>query len=163
MKDEGCFFVGPISPRYKPILKSKIPNSNGRKEGKSDQKKKNRRGKKIPNSLLNGLSYLAERKRKTLAMASKVLRRVVAQIANARSRSYYTSRTKKPSLYSKISPLGNPSTSVVPELDDWVYKGNKVRVAELQRIVRDLRKRRRFAQALEVAKKKCPLKISALF
>ncbi|XLR46287.1 hypothetical protein S83_030947 [Arachis hypogaea] len=84
-------------------------------------------------------------------MALKLVSRVVAQIANTRSRSYYTSRTKKLSLYSKISPLGNPTTSMEPELDDWVYKGNKVRVGELQRIVRDLRKRRRFAQALEVS------------
>ncbi|XP_027364509.1 pentatricopeptide repeat-containing protein At4g21705, mitochondrial isoform X2 [Abrus precatorius] len=67
------------------------------------------------------------------------------------SRSYYTNRSKKPSLYSKISPLGNPSTSVVSELEDWVYKGNKVRVGELQRIIRDLRKRSRFSQALQVS------------
>ncbi|XP_027930637.1 pentatricopeptide repeat-containing protein At4g21705, mitochondrial [Vigna unguiculata] len=75
-----------------------------------------------------------------------ILRRIAAA-----SRSYYTSRTNKPSLYSKISPLGNPNTSVVPVLDDWVYKGNKVRVAELQRIIRDLRKRSRFSQALQVS------------
>ncbi|MED6187499.1 hypothetical protein PIB30_077027 [Stylosanthes scabra] len=84
-------------------------------------------------------------------MALKLVGRVVAQIPNTRSRSYYMSRTKKLSLYSKISPLGNPNTSIAPELDDWVYKGNKVRVGELQRIVRDLRKRRRFSQALEVS------------
>ncbi|XP_008225086.1 PREDICTED: pentatricopeptide repeat-containing protein At4g21705, mitochondrial [Prunus mume] len=67
------------------------------------------------------------------------------------SRSYYTSRTKKPTLYTKISPLGNPSLNVVPELDDWVYKGHKVRVAELQRIIHDLRKRKRFSQALQIS------------
>ncbi|KAL5575435.1 hypothetical protein UlMin_017134 [Ulmus minor] len=67
------------------------------------------------------------------------------------SRSYYTNRTNKVTLYSKISPLGDPSTSVVPELEDWVQKGKKVRVAELQRIIRDLRKRKRFSQALEVS------------
>ncbi|KAM1213582.1 hypothetical protein PS2_004975 [Malus domestica] len=67
------------------------------------------------------------------------------------SRSYYTSRTKKPTLYNKISPLGNPSLNVVPELDDWVFNGNKVRVAELQRIIHDLRKRKRFSQALQIS------------
>ncbi|XP_062013172.1 pentatricopeptide repeat-containing protein At4g21705, mitochondrial [Rosa rugosa] len=67
------------------------------------------------------------------------------------SRSYYTSRTKKPTLYTKISPLGNPNQSVVPELDDWVSKGNKVSVGELQRIIRDLRKRKRFSQALQIS------------
>lgn len=66
-------------------------------------------------------------------------------------RSYYTNRTKKPSLYSRISPLGNPGTKLEPELDDWVRKGNKVPVAELRRIIKDLRKRRRFTQALEVS------------
>ncbi|KAI9120603.1 hypothetical protein K1719_007636 [Acacia pycnantha] len=83
-------------------------------------------------------------------MESKLLSRFAMQSSIA-SRSYYTSRIRKPSLYNKISPLGSPSTSVVPELEDWVYKGNKIRVAELQRIVRDLRKRRRFTQALEVS------------
>ncbi|MED6121265.1 hypothetical protein PIB30_028515 [Stylosanthes scabra] len=91
-----------------------------------------------------------ERKKKNLAIALKLVGRVVAQIANTRSRSYYTSRTKRLSLYSKISPLGNPNTSIAPELDDWVYNSNMVRVGEIQRIVHDLRKRRRFAQALEI-------------
>lgn len=40
---------------------------------------------------------------------------------------------------------------MVSVLDDWVYTGNKVRVAELHRIIRDLRKRSRFSQALEVS------------
>ncbi|KAK2393526.1 Tetratricopeptide repeat (TPR) superfamily protein [Trifolium repens] len=80
----------------------------------------------------------------------KLLRRITIDIGTI-NRSYYTSRTKKPSLYSKISPLGNPTTSVVPQLDDWIYKGNKVSVGELQRIVRDLRKRSRFSQALQVS------------
>lgn len=84
-------------------------------------------------------------------MDPKLFTKTLIQIAIAR-RSYYTSRTRphKPSLYSKISPLGNPKTSVVPELDDWVHNGNKLRVAELQRIVHDLRKRKRFTQALQV-------------
>ncbi|EEF43265.1 pentatricopeptide repeat-containing protein, putative [Ricinus communis] len=67
------------------------------------------------------------------------------------SRYYYANRTKKVTLYSKISPLGDPNTSLVPELDNWVQDGNKVRVGELQRIIRDLRKRNRFTQALEVS------------
>lgn len=70
---------------------------------------------------------------------------------NINSRSYYTNTRNKETLYSKISPLGNPSLNLAPELDDWVQKGNKVRFAELQRIVQDLRKRRRVSQALEVS------------
>ncbi|KAK7303634.1 hypothetical protein RJT34_14545 [Clitoria ternatea] len=66
------------------------------------------------------------------------------------SRTYYTSRTKKPTLYSKISPLGNHST-IVPELDVWLFNGKKLRLAELQSIVRDFRKRNRFSHALQVS------------
>lgn len=70
------------------------------------------------------------------------------------NRSYYTSRTigkeGKESLYAKISPLGSPGISIKPELDGWVEKGYKIRVAELLRIIHDLRKRKRFTQALEV-------------
>lgn len=73
-------------------------------------------------------------------------------------RSYYTSRNRKAGLYSKISPLGSPNISVLPELESWVEKGNKVRVAELQRIIHDFRKRKRFSQALEV----CPFIILAV-
>lgn len=75
------------------------------------------------------------------------------------NRTYYTSRYGKISLYNKISPLGDPNTSVVPELDNWVQNGNKVWVAELQRIIHDLRKRKRFSQALEVRH----LSLSCLF
>ncbi|GAV91204.1 PPR domain-containing protein/PPR_3 domain-containing protein [Cephalotus follicularis] len=66
------------------------------------------------------------------------------------SRFYYTNRVTKMTLYSRISPLGN-HTSVVPELEHWVKDGNKLSFAALQRIVRDLRKRRRFTQALQVS------------
>lgn len=54
-------------------------------------------------------------------------------------------------MYSKISPLGSPGISVQPALDGWVDKGNKLSVAELFRIIHDLRKRKRFTQALEVS------------
>ncbi|CAN8231088.1 unnamed protein product [Cochlearia groenlandica] len=68
------------------------------------------------------------------------------------SRCYYTNRVKKTTLYSKISPLGNPKSSVYPELQNWVQSGKKVSVAELIRIVHDLRRRKRFLHALEVSK-----------
>ncbi|KAG7012430.1 Pentatricopeptide repeat-containing protein, mitochondrial, partial [Cucurbita argyrosperma subsp. argyrosperma] len=66
-------------------------------------------------------------------------------------RFYHTNRLKKATLYAKISPLGDPSVSVEPVLDGWVKEGKKVRIAELQRIIHDLRKRKRFTQALEVS------------
>ncbi|KVH89534.1 pentatricopeptide repeat-containing protein At4g21705, mitochondrial [Cynara cardunculus var. scolymus] len=60
-------------------------------------------------------------------------------------------KIKKASLYSRISPLGNPSLAMTPELDDWIRKGKKVRHSELKQIIHDLRKRRRFHHALEVS------------
>ena len=59
--------------------------------------------------------------------------------------------TKSKNLFSKISPLGDPSISLLPVLDKWVEEGKKVRGTELQHIVKDLRGRRRFTQALEVS------------
>lgn len=60
-------------------------------------------------------------------------------------------KVKKVSLYSRISPLGNPNLAMTPELDDWIGKGKKVRHSELKQIIHDLRKRRRFHHALEVS------------
>ncbi|WCJ27023.1 Tetratricopeptide repeat (TPR)-like superfamily protein [Euphorbia peplus] len=85
-------------------------------------------------------------------MNSKILSNTLIKFRNAAfSRSYYTNRSQKVTLYSKISPLGHPGTSLLPELENWVQNGNKVRLAELQRIIRDFRKRNRFSQALEVS------------
>lgn len=64
---------------------------------------------------------------------------------------YHSRSEGKSTLYARISPLGNPSSSITPELDGWVDNGNRVRVGELQRIIHDLRKRRRFSHALEVS------------
>nr|GEZ38094.1 hypothetical protein [Tanacetum cinerariifolium] len=58
---------------------------------------------------------------------------------------------KKESLYSRISPLGDPKLAMTPELDNWVQKGLKVRLSEVKQIIHDLRKRRRFHHALEVS------------
>ncbi|KAD7117911.1 hypothetical protein R6Q59_005068 [Mikania micrantha] len=68
-----------------------------------------------------------------------------------RSEGNNSSKKKKVSLYSKISPLGNPSLAMTPELDDWIETGKKVRLSEVKQIIHDLRKRRRFHHALEVS------------
>ncbi|KAL3522263.1 hypothetical protein ACH5RR_015097 [Cinchona calisaya] len=60
-------------------------------------------------------------------------------------------KKERETLYSKISPLGNPKIKIAPVLDEWVQTGNKVRFAELLRIIHDLRKRSRFSQALQVS------------
>ncbi|XP_051128899.1 pentatricopeptide repeat-containing protein At4g21705, mitochondrial [Andrographis paniculata] len=66
---------------------------------------------------------------------------------------YYTNskQKSKASLYGRISPMGSPTVNVTPELEKWVEMGNKVRFAELQRIIVDLRKRKRYNQALQVS------------
>ena len=73
-----------------------------------------------------------------------------SNVINGRKGYYTTSRQGKETLYAKISPLGSPGISMKPELDGWIQKGKKVSVAELSRIIQDLRKRKRYTQALEV-------------
>ncbi|CAI9292719.1 unnamed protein product [Lactuca saligna] len=97
---------------------------------------------------------------KMLAMASR-LRKLQIVKSLIENRSYTTatitrsesdnSSQKKVSLYSRISPLGNPNLAMTPELDDWIEKGKKVRPSELKQIVHDLRKRKRYHHALEVS------------
>ncbi|KAI4342982.1 hypothetical protein MLD38_027538 [Melastoma candidum] len=87
-----------------------------------------------------------------MSFAAIVRRTLTANLSSSVSaRSYYKSRSRKPSLYDIISPRGGPDEPLRPILDHWVDQGNKVRFAELQRLVRDLRRRRRFSQALEVS------------
>ncbi|KAJ1294955.1 hypothetical protein BS78_01G186200 [Paspalum vaginatum] len=55
-------------------------------------------------------------------------------------------------LQSTLWPLGHPGTLLVPEIELWAARhGNRLRSVELQRIVKELRKRRRHTQALEVS------------
>ncbi|KAK9085246.1 hypothetical protein Sjap_025657 [Stephania japonica] len=61
-------------------------------------------------------------------------------------------RHPNPNLYTTINSLyGNPNRSVVPKLDQWVETGRKVQVSDLQRIIRNLRRRGRYSQALQVS------------
>lgn len=59
------------------------------------------------------------------------------------------SASRSRNLFSRISPL-RKDYDVVQVLDQWVAEGRKVNPLELQRIIRDLRSRRRFSQALQV-------------
>ncbi|MBA0550047.1 hypothetical protein Golob_021027 [Gossypium lobatum] len=52
------------------------------------------------------------------------------------------------SLYSRINAIGDPNCSVTPVLQQWV-KGKNVKEFQLQRLIRDLRSRRRYTHALE--------------
>ncbi|XBJ09198.1 pentatricopeptide repeat-containing protein At4g21705, mitochondrial [Aegilops tauschii subsp. strangulata] len=59
---------------------------------------------------------------------------------------------RPPGLQSTLWPLGHPDTLLVPEIERWAEKpGNRLRPVELERIVKELRKRRRHRQALEVS------------
>uniref|UniRef100_M1AX93 Pentatricopeptide repeat-containing protein n=1 Tax=Solanum tuberosum TaxID=4113 RepID=M1AX93_SOLTU len=61
----------------------------------------------------------------------------------------YCSNSKRNNLFSRISPVRHADL-IIPVLDEWVDEGRKVTSFELQRIVRDLRSRKRFSQALQV-------------
>jgi hypothetical protein len=68
-------------------------------------------------------------------------------------RGYSSERPQRraPSLQSTLWPLGHPGTLLVPEIERWAAKpGNRLRPVELERVVKELRKRRRHRQALEV-------------
>ncbi|KAL6988672.1 hypothetical protein U1Q18_014428 [Sarracenia purpurea var. burkii] len=54
------------------------------------------------------------------------------------------------SLYRRISPMGNPTVSVVPVLDQWAEEGRTVKKEQLQNIIKELRRYSRFKHALEV-------------
>ncbi|XP_061370611.1 pentatricopeptide repeat-containing protein At4g21705, mitochondrial-like [Gastrolobium bilobum] len=59
--------------------------------------------------------------------------------------------TNPRNIFSRISPLGDPSINVVPVLDKWLEEGNAVDGLQLQRIIKHLRSRNRFTQALQVS------------
>ncbi|PON32427.1 Pentatricopeptide repeat [Parasponia andersonii] len=57
-------------------------------------------------------------------------------------------------LYRRISRLGNPKISMTPVLNQWVEQGKDVNASELHKIIKQLRKYRRFTQALQDGKMK---------
>jgi len=88
----------------------------------------------------------------------------------AASSSRTNSEEKRPlparprSLQSTLWPLGHPGTLLVPEIELWAARpGNRFRAVELQRIVKELRRRRRPRQALEVDALPSPATSSALW
>ncbi|XP_058082714.1 pentatricopeptide repeat-containing protein At2g20710, mitochondrial-like [Magnolia sinica] len=60
-------------------------------------------------------------------------------------------RTRGDSLYHRISPLGDPTVSLVPVLEGWIKEGKTVKRWELEGMIKQLRKYRRFKHALEVS------------
>ncbi|KAJ8624298.1 hypothetical protein MRB53_032828 [Persea americana] len=66
---------------------------------------------------------------------------------------YYSTQTlafkPRDSLYSRISPIGDPTVSIVPVLDGWIEDGNTVEKKELQLLVKQLRRYKRYKHALQ--------------
>ncbi|KAK3227120.1 hypothetical protein Dsin_006982 [Dipteronia sinensis] len=54
-------------------------------------------------------------------------------------------------LYRKISPIGDPTVSIVPVLDQWVQDGGAIDKETLQVIIKELRFYKRFAHALQIS------------
>ncbi|KAL5581792.1 hypothetical protein UlMin_014234 [Ulmus minor] len=55
------------------------------------------------------------------------------------------------SLFARISKLGDPRNSIVPVLDKWVEEGRDIKKEELQRMIKQFRKFRRFSHALQMS------------
>lgn len=54
-------------------------------------------------------------------------------------------------MFRRISPLGNPNCRVIPELQKWVNEGKRLGKWELQIIIKQLRKYRRYQHALQIS------------
>ncbi|CAL5196771.1 unnamed protein product [Lathyrus oleraceus] len=66
-------------------------------------------------------------------------------------RPYCSTVTNRKNLFSRISPLGDPSISISSILENWLQEGNPLDYQQLHRIIRTLRSSKRFNQALQVS------------
>ncbi|XP_024023422.1 pentatricopeptide repeat-containing protein At2g20710, mitochondrial [Morus notabilis] len=65
---------------------------------------------------------------------------------------YSTTRAPKgDTLFQRISRCGDPKISLIPVLNHWAEQGRDVNQPELQRIIKQLRKYRRFSHALQIS------------
>ncbi|KEH19429.1 PPR containing protein, putative [Medicago truncatula] len=64
---------------------------------------------------------------------------------------YSSTVRNRRNLFARISPLGDPSISISPILENWVQEGNPLGYKQLQRIIKSLRSSKRFSQALQVS------------
>ncbi|KZV23221.1 pentatricopeptide repeat-containing protein mitochondrial [Dorcoceras hygrometricum] len=71
-----------------------------------------------------------------------------ASKADVNAPKYSASRCRN--LFSRISHVGD-GRDIVQALDQWVVEGGKVHHREILRIIRDLRSRKRFSQALQIS------------
>ncbi|KAK2647377.1 hypothetical protein Ddye_014866 [Dipteronia dyeriana] len=54
-------------------------------------------------------------------------------------------------IYRKISPIGDPTVSIVPVLDQWVQDGGAIDKETIQVMIKELRSYKRFAHALQMS------------
>ena len=67
-------------------------------------------------------------------------------------------------LYRRLSALGGaPAGSVAKAMDEWVQEGKRIRPIQVVKYVRELRKYKRFSQALEVVFLSCYVLFSIFY
>ncbi|XP_023531849.1 pentatricopeptide repeat-containing protein At2g20710, mitochondrial-like [Cucurbita pepo subsp. pepo] len=59
-------------------------------------------------------------------------------------------RSPEDSLYLRVSQAGDPRISIVSVLDQWVEEGREVKQSDLQKLIKQLRRFRRFNHALQL-------------
>ncbi|XP_062107336.1 pentatricopeptide repeat-containing protein At2g20710, mitochondrial-like [Humulus lupulus] len=62
-----------------------------------------------------------------------------------------SSSPRTDTLYHRMSRLGDPKISMTPVLEQWAQEGRDVKQSELQKIIKQFRKYRRFTQALQIS------------
>jgi len=70
---------------------------------------------------------------------------------------FYSTRTlARPSppidsLYSRVSRAGDPKVSIIRVIDQWLEEGRQVQQSDILMMIKQLRKFRRYSQALQVS------------
>ncbi|KAJ9177028.1 hypothetical protein P3X46_012283 [Hevea brasiliensis] len=71
--------------------------------------------------------------------------------SDALTSSSYSSSAPVDSLHRRISRSGNPAVSIVTVIEKWLEEGKSVEQSELRIFIKQLRKYRRFKQALQIS------------
>lgn len=72
------------------------------------------------------------------------------KLSSSTSTSYGVVENDSDTLYRRLSPVGDWSVSIVPILNHWIKEGRSVNKVQLQRIIRELRRYKRYKHSLEV-------------
>lgn len=73
-----------------------------------------------------------------------------AAIIRVLAKTLTTEATSKDTLYSRLVPISDPKGSILPILDGWIQDEREIDPEDLQKIIRQFRKFKRFKHALEV-------------